>query len=187
MNLGKRLFLLGFLVLAAGSFGFAQSNQWIHIHVEDAEKSEKVKINVPVSLLESMVPVIEQRGVRKGRIHIHDEGDLSVQELRNIWAEIRKQGDVEFISIENKDANIRVLKQGKYLLVQPEEDSRKKVDIRIPLEVVDAMLSGEGEDLNLMAALRALKDSGIREIISIQDEEKYVRIWVDESNKGLQR
>lgn len=99
-----------------------------------------------------------------------------------MWKQIRSQGDSEFVSIQNRDTNIRVFTKNGYLFVKPQDDSKKNVDIRIPLSVVDAILSGDGESLNLKAAVQALKDSGVKDIITVKDEEKTVRVWIDDSN-----
>jgi hypothetical protein len=168
------LFLMAGISQAAG--------QWVHVHVDNPAKSEKVKINIPVSLMETMLPLIEEKGVQKGKIKLEDK-ELKVEDLRKMWNELRKQGDAEFLSVEDKDTSVRVYTEGNFLMVQPEKASKEKVKIKVPLSVVDALLSGHGDELNLTAAVKALKDSGVRDIISVQDDENIVRVWIDENNK----
>ena len=45
--------------------------------------------------------------------------------------------------------------------------------------MVDALLSGEGEELNLMAAMEALVDEGEGQLVTVTGENENVRVWVD--------
>jgi len=184
MGKAKSVLFLALLLMSAG-LAMAASQQWVHVRIENPADDEKVRVNIPIALVESMMPLIEQKGMERGVVRLHDS-DLSVKDLRNAWKQIRNQGDAEFVSIQNKDANVRVFTKAGYLYVQPQDHSRKNINIQIPLAVVDAMFSGEGEELNLKAAVQALKNSGVKDIITVKDEEKTVRVWIDESNTDNQ-
>jgi hypothetical protein len=182
-NTKSVLFLI--LMLMSAGIAMAASQQWVHVHIDNPTDEEKVRVNIPIALVESMMPLIEEKGMERGVVHLHEK-DLTVKDLRNIWKQIRSQGDIEFVSIQNRDTNIHVFTKGGYLYVQPQDHSRKNIDIRMPLSVVDAMLSGDGEELNLKAAVQALKDSGVKDIITVRDEDKTVRVWIDENNTDSQ-
>ena len=122
--------------------------------------------------------------MRDGNIRIN-EREFRVEDLRKAWNDIRDAGDMEFVSIEGRNGDVRIYVEGNLLLVQPERrNDKSKVDIRIPLKVVDAMLSGKGEELNLAAAVKALRDSGVKDIITVKDEDTSVRVWIDDKNVG---
>jgi hypothetical protein len=178
-----KILLLCIVFACSAALVSAATNQWVHVNVQDRFKDEKVKINIPLSLVETLLPLIEEKGFRDGRVHLNDH-DFKVSDLRKVWKELRSQGDTEFFSVESRETNIRMFIQGNYLMVKPQDHSRKNIDIQIPLVVMDAMLSGDDEELDLVAAVQALKKSGVREIISIQDEDKNVRVWIDETNRG---
>jgi hypothetical protein len=181
----KKLFLsAALIVLVAGLAPAAAAKMWVHVNVKDSFKDETVKINLPLSVIEAMLPMIEEEQLRKGSIQINDH-DFKVEDLRKAWNEIRNEGDMEFITVEGRDGNVSVRIEGKYLLVQPEKKSENsKVDIRLPLQVVDAMLSGTGNQLNLAAGIKALRDSGVKDIITVNDNHSSVRVWIDENNLG---
>ncbi len=184
-NMQKKHFLLflAVLVLSAG-LASATSKMWVHVHVEDTAKEEKVKINLPISVIETMLPMIQEKGLREGRMHFNNS-DLKIEDLRKVWKDIRDEGDMEFVSVESRNGNVRVYIQGNFLMVQPEEKAKNsKVDIRIPLQVVDAMFSGNGNELNLTAAVKALRDSGVSDIITVKDDHTNVRVWIDDKNLG---
>jgi len=57
------------------------------------------------------------------------------------------------------------------------------VEVKIPLAVVDALLSsGKNDELDLVAGLRMLSKQGDTELVSVKDEENTVRVWVDSKN-----
>jgi hypothetical protein len=177
------LFSVAGFLFSAG-LALASSKMWVHVHVQDSLKSETVKVNLPISVIETMLPMIQEEKIREGKININDR-ELRIADLRKAWNDIRDEGDMEFVSVESPDGNVRVYIQGNFLFVQPQEKSKdSKVDIRIPLKVVDAMLSGTGNELNLTAGIKALRDSGVKDIITVKDNHTSVRVWVDDKNLG---
>ena len=51
--------------------------------------------------------------------------------------------------------------------------------MRLPSRVVDALLAGGGEALDLRAALDELKTGGLGEILSVDDGDESVRLWIE--------
>ena len=58
-------------------------------------------------------------------------------------------------------------------------DSEETVRIQVPVAVLDALLSGEGEEVNVQAAVDELSKIGKGEIVRIEDEGDFVRVWID--------
>jgi hypothetical protein len=62
-------------------------------------------------------------------------------------------------------------------------EGAQKVRLEVPIDLVDALLSGEGESLNLSAAFSRLQT--LRgEILSVEDGPSRVRVWIDERKEG---
>jgi hypothetical protein len=60
-----------------------------------------------------------------------------------------------------------------------DETEKETVNIKVPISVVDALFSGEGDELNLVDALDKLKE--LRgEIVRVEGGDADVRIWIDE-------
>jgi hypothetical protein len=179
----QKYLVVGFVLCFAFSLQ-AASKEWLHVRVQNlTEAAETVKINIPLSLVETMLPLIEEKSLQDGRIHLNNK-DVSTAELRKIWKAVKDEGDTEFVTVEKKGENVRIFTESNFLMVQSDKDSAKKVNIKIPLAVVDAMLAGSGEGLNLMAAVQALRESGVRDIISVQDEKNTVQVWIDNKSKA---
>jgi len=49
------------------------------------------------------------------------------------------------------------------------------------VSLVDALLSGEGDEANVQAAILELKKRR-GDIVRVQDDDSHVRVWIDEQN-----
>lgn len=184
-DLKKFVLVSAFCLLAAGAQ--AATKEWLHIHVDETRGDEaKVNINIPISLIEVMLPLVEEKAVERGRIRLHDK-DFRVEDLRKIWKSVKDEGDTEFVSVEKRGEHVRVFTQGNFLMIQSDKDSKSKVNIKLPMAVVDAMLAGDGDDLDLLAGVKALKDSGVRDLITVEDDDTNVLVWIDDKNVPLER
>jgi hypothetical protein len=84
--------------------------------------------------------------------------------------------------VEKKEETVSIRRQGDQILV--EVDDRKegdKVNVQVPMSVVDALFSGDGQELNLKEAISELK-SLRGDIVRVDDGETKVRIWIDEKD-----
>ena len=60
---------------------------------------------------------------------------------------------------------------------------RSRVDVKIPMKVVEALLSAGKDELDLVAALRALSaHGGDTELVSVKSDDSTVRVWLDSKN-----
>ena len=108
--------------------------------------------------------------------------ELSVSDLRKAWNEMKATGDAEFATVEDEDQKVRVARAGNVMLIHVEKPNGKEsVRVEVPIEVVDALFSGQGEELNLRAGFAELqKRRG--DIVRVHDDHSTVRIWIDEGN-----
>lgn len=174
------LLTLGFLL----SFGVLDaSGQWLHVRVEEAGNGESVRINVPLALVETVLPLVKSEDFQQGTVRI-DSGEFTVAELREIWEVVKAQGTYEFAAIDSRTSKVRVALEEDSLVVRSIEDSDKEVFVTLPTGVVDALLSGGGNTLDVRAAVAALSAAGHGELVRIQDGESSVRVWIDGSSSG---
>ena len=124
--------------------------------------------------------MIENKEFAEGKIEL-DEIPLTVNQMREIWRTLQTEGDFDLASIKDEDVSLRIYKEGDWLHVRSEEDAEDKISINIPAAVVDALLSGEGDELNITAAVKMLAQSNVDEIARIEDGEDTVRVWIDSS------
>ncbi len=160
------------------------AERWLHVSVNNQNpKGERVRVNLPLSLAESLLAAVKHGRLEAGKIRIN-EFKVDNIDLRRAFEAIKSAKDGEFVTVESTEANVRVAKEKGFIIVKA-RDSRNKmgtVDVRVPIEVVDALFSGGPDELNLIAALRALAGKGDIELVSVKDTESTVRVWVDAKN-----
>jgi hypothetical protein len=166
------------LGLASG-LAVAAPELWLHVHVEEqGVGGETVRVNVPFSLIESVLPLVDHEHLKDGKVIIPSEAVGGELDLRQIWEAVRETKDGEFVRVQGPEENVRVAKSQGLLLVEARSRD-EKVDVRVPLEVVDALFSGDKDEIDVLAALRALERFPDHDIVTVDDGGTKVRIWVD--------
>ena len=56
--------------------------------------------------------------------------------------------------------------------------------VRVPKQFVDALLSGQGDELNISAAIGVIQTIGAQELVNITDDDTVVRVWIDASSSA---
>ena len=174
------------LVLFALTFtGAAAADQWIHLKVENQQDEELVTVNLPFSMLHAAVAMIPEEVKAEGEIAI-EEMDMDWDDLMTLWSEIKDAPEATFVTVETRDEKVVVKKEGEFLMVQTDErtESGADVDIKMPLAVVDALLSGPEGTFDFVAALEALADYGPGELMTVRDGDETVRLWIDDQNES---
>jgi hypothetical protein len=169
--------------LVVSGSAMAGDQAWLHVRIDsDDPDGDRVRLNLPIEMIESMLPMIETDEFGHGRIQINDT-DLNAAELRKMWNAVKSAEDGEFVSVENRRQSINVAKDDGILKVRIREHEGReedRIDMQLPMEVVDAMLAGEGDELDLVAGLQALREHGHAILVTGTDEGSDIRIWVDD-------
>jgi len=184
----KKVLLIAVAALLLMTSPILAQTPWVHVEVEEGgDDNTHVKVNLPLSGVQIAIEAAPKKFLEDGKIHLHArDHDIKVEDIRKIWAELRAAGDAEFVSVEGVDETVHVSRQGDLIRIVVdgrEEGNTKQVRVEVPVAVLDALFSGEGESLNLSAALGELK-SQRGDIVRINDGdgETKVRIWIDERN-----
>ncbi len=184
----KTLSLLALILFASLAVQAASPERWLHVRVEETgPNAENVRVNVPLSLAEKVLPSIQAEHIDHGKLTL-EEVDLHGVDLRTILAALRDLEDNEFVTVESNTDNVRVAKSRGNLLVKVSESRRSRddgkeeletVDVQIPMAVVDAMLTGNPNELDLAAGIRALANLGDMILVTVKERNSTVRVWVD--------
>lgn len=171
---GMALLLAGLTLAPA-----AAADLWLHIEV-NGEKGEEVEMNLPLSMVEAMVPD-ELRS--SSRLRIKDD-DYDIAELRRAWRQLEDSPDSTFLMVNEADSKVRIGKKGNFIVMNvTESGDGEEVQARIPVAVLGALLSGSGDQLDISAALRELARYGEGELLTVTGRDEKVRIWLD-GNSG---
>ncbi len=184
---------VGLLALSVAASAAAQTGTaWLHVRVEEAKQASKVAVNLPMTVVEAILKASPEMIEKHGKIHFGEEHGLKMADIRKAWKALAQAGDAELVTVESEDENVKVMRKGD--LVQVFVDNKPKVGkdgkpvkggeevrVEVPVSLVDAFLSGEGEEGNFEAAITELqKRRG--DIVRVKDDDSNVRVWIDEQN-----
>ncbi len=198
---GAALMLTGLLALAVSAQSKTQApasastaDKWLHVRVvEDGEKGETVRVNVPLSLAEAILPALKVNNhIDGGRVKIrhHHDWDNEI-DFRAAFDAVKKAPDGEFVTVQKgKDEEVRVSKKDGYLLVTVRDENTRRdgskrterVDVKVPMTVAEALFGGAKDELDILAAVRALARHGDTQLVAVEDGRTTVRVWVDSKN-----
>ena len=171
--------------LCLGSLSSAQDapQPWIHVEVVgDGDDAGNVSVNLPLAAAEVLMSMIPPDRIGGGEIRLTDTGvSVSISAVRKMWGQLMDAGDAEFLTFEQEDDTVRVARSGDEIQIRMARagDPGETAEMRLPVAVVDALLSGDGDSLNLRAALDQL--SQLRgDIVSVRENDRRIRVWIDE-------
>ena len=187
-TLGLMVSMLTFAALAM------PADRWIHIRViESGPDGDRVRINIPLSLAEAVLPTIKSDKLCDGKVRVEGHAFDQV-DLHALLEAVRKAQDNQYVTVESKDQNVEVAKSGEFLLIKVHENhegagksakaskATNTVDIKIPFKVAQALLSGNKDELNVLAAVQALDEYQNLDLVTVKDDSDNVHIWVDSNN-----
>jgi len=160
-----------------------QDEPWIHVEIT-GDNDANMNLNLPLAAIEAAIALAPEAIVRDGQLQLGSEQEVPVAAIRGMWQELRDVGDAEFATIQAEGKDVRIAREGDTIHVnvsdRDDDDNEEEVRVEIPVPVVDALLSGTGDTLNVRAAVQQL--STLRgEMVRVIEANNNIRIWIDES------
>ncbi len=175
----------------------SKSDQWIHVRIDSKDnKGEMVRVNVPLEMAEKVLPAINKDNLRNGKVHI-DSAHVEDVDFRALLDAVRTSRDGEYVTIQSNENDVRVAKSEGYLLVHITDKAKSKhseekdasgkvssekgakVEVKIPMKVVDALFSAGKDELDIVAALHALSAHGDTDLVTVKDSGNTIHVWID--------
>ena len=174
------------LVASAAAIGVAaqqETEPWVHVAMS-GDSGETLNLNLPLAAIEAAIALAPEAIVRDGQVQLGGAAELPIAAIRGMWQELIDVGDVEFVTIQAGGNDLRIAREGEIILITVNEsgDETAETDVRIeiPVPVVDALLSSQGDTLNIRAAVQEL--STLRgEMVRVVADDNNIPIWIDES------
>jgi hypothetical protein len=185
MKTARKVLSLLALVLAGSLVLASAPERYLHVRVIDSRTHELVRVNVPLSLAEAVIPAINHGKLRNGKVQIcgvkADEVDL-----RAILDALKSAPEGEFVTVQEPGNDVRVAKEHGQLVVHVTDNhGKQRVDVTLPWEVAQALSSNANvNELNIEAGVKALEMAGDVTLVAVTDDQQTVRIWVDSKNAG---
>jgi len=173
----------------------ANGERWLHVRVINTDaKGETVRINVPLDLAEKVLPAVNHDRLHEGKVRI-DSAHMDDVDLKAVLEAVRSAKDGEYVTVQGTENDVRVAKENNHLIIHvvekgqaggnkanPGNSKKCQVEIKVPMKVIDALLSAGKDELDLVAALHALGTQGDTELVSVKDNENTVKVWLDSKN-----
>ena len=161
-----------------------EPQNWIHVQIVGTDSAEgNMALNLPLSAVAAVVSMAPEGIIDSdGRLMVAEENGVSVAGIRQMWSGITDAGDVEFVAMEQEDRTVRVSRAGDQMEVRVDNaENDEMVRIDLPVVVVDALLSGDGDTLNIPAAIEQLGQ--LRgDIVRVTEPARQIRVWIDEQS-----
>lgn len=175
-------------VLAVLCFGTAAlaapPERYLHVKVDGQMGREHVRVNVPLSLAEKVIPAINHGQLRDGKVQLGNFHANGV-DLTALLDAVKSAPDGEFVTVQEPDTDVRVAKSnGKLVVHVLDKGGKEKVDVNIPWEVAQALASGGDQQLNVEAAIQALEKAGDTTLVTVTGNDQTVRVWIDSRNSS---
>jgi hypothetical protein len=150
---------------------------WLHVRVEETSRKSKVSVNLPLTVVEAAIKAAPEKIVRDGRFQI----SCARHNVRAWVGDL--PGDIDLVTVEEEDETVTVARKGDLVQVRVSRKDGEEVRVDVPVGLVDAALSGEGDEIEVGALVRELsKRRG--DIVQVNEKDSKVRVWIDESNTG---
>lgn len=165
------------LAAVAGS-ARAADNYWLHVTVDEGQGA-KVTVNLPLALAEKALPMLPwHEEMRWGNDRAH--GSVKLEDFRELWAEVKNSPDMAFVTVQEDDETVKVWKSKDFVFVEVRgDDGSEKVDVKVPIAVVDALVGGK--EIDFKGAFQALAERGGGDLVSVRDRDDNVRVWIDKT------
>lgn len=163
---------------AAPTLAASKSVIWMRVEVLDqGGEHSKVKINLPLSLIEVVVDSIDKR-----EFMAEFEEDHPSIDIKKLWGQIRKMDAQEFVTIESDEENVRVWKDNDFFRVNVKKAGEKEanVEIKLPLAVMDYLFETSSKDLSYEDLVDSLRGHLPLTVVQVQGDDENVKIWLEE-------
>lgn len=182
-HLAIALATLAALAAALPAAGLERGGEpWLHLAVDEAPPGgARVRINLPLGLVEAVLALVPAAEAREVRV-VLDDAEVPLAELETAWRRLGHRSGT-LLTVDEPRHRTVVSRRGGNLVIDSHDRRRgdERVVTRISAPVVDALLAGPGDTLDLAGAVRALATAGAGEIAADTDDGDRVRIWVDRS------
>jgi hypothetical protein len=165
----------------------APTTRYLHVRVSNPSTHELVRVNLPLTLAEKVIPAINHGQLREGKVQICNFKADNVN-IHAILDALKTAPEGEFVTVQDTGNDVRVAKERGQLVVHViDKKSSENVDVTIPWDVAQALISDTKEnELNVEAAVRALENVGDTTLVRVSGRDENVRVWVDSRNTNTE-
>ena len=177
----KVLALVALAALLAAPTAFAgDETRWINVHVTENSTNTNVEVHLPLNLVLTVLRNVDVENFHGGHIDLNLDEDMDIN-FPEIMKAVKDAPDGKFVTVTSDEADVNVHKQGDtlFITVNQKDDEMAKVEVTVPLELMDALSFGEENTLDIAALLESLDKLPNGELVKVTSNEANVRVWIE--------
>jgi len=177
----KALILVTVAALLAAPAAFASDEtRWVNVHVTENSSNTNVEVHLPLSLILTVLRNVDVENFHGGHVDLELDHDMDIN-FPEIMAAVKDAPDGKFVTVTSDEADVSVHKQAGtlYVTVDQKEDEMAKVEVTMPLELMDAFTFGEENTLDVAALLQSFDKLPDGELVKVTSNEANVRVWIE--------
>ncbi|HEY3174290.1 MAG TPA: hypothetical protein VGK94_00870 [Candidatus Polarisedimenticolia bacterium] len=169
------------LLAVAGAPARASDKEiiWMRVQVFDqGGEHAKVKINLPLSLIEVVIDSIDKREFMAELEEEHPSLDI-----QKLWRQIRKMEGDDFVTIESDKENVRVWKDKEFFRINVREAGfdEPNIEVKLPLAIMDYVFEKADErSFSFQELVEQLRGHLPLTLVQVKHGEENVKIWLEE-------
>ncbi|HVT44486.1 MAG TPA: hypothetical protein VMT00_08850 [Thermoanaerobaculia bacterium] len=157
---------------------------WLHVRIEgriegSPRDRSRIAINLPFESIGRALPALLQSRAGRCRISLRGE-DLDGAELRSLVRAATSSANGIQATIISREKQLSAIREGETLVVTARERRwRNESEIRMPVWMAEALVSGRGDELDVAAAVREIVRRGEGDLLLRGSDGASVHIWAD--------
>jgi hypothetical protein len=167
------------LLVGAGMALAGDDTRWLNVHVTETSSNTNVEVHLPLNLVLNIMEGIKVDSFDAGKIDL-DLGEAEI-DWPQVFGALKDAPDGKFVTVASDDADVEVKKEQGMMLVHvvAKEGGHEKVDVRIPMELMDALDVDEHNRIDVKALLTSLDRLPQGELVRVDADDANVRVWVE--------
>jgi len=167
------------LLAAPVAYG-AEETRWVNVHVTENSSNTNVEVHLPLNLVLTVLRNVDVENFHGGHVDLELDEDMDIN-FAEIMQAIKDAPDGKFVTVTSDEADVNVHKERGtiYIDVNQKEDEMAKVQVTLPVEMMDALSFGEENTLDVAALLEAFDKLPKGELVKVTSNEANVRVWIE--------
>ena len=167
------------LLAAPVAYG-AEETRWVNVHVTENSSNTNVEVHLPLNLVLTVLRNVDVENFHGGHVDLEIDEDMDIN-FPEIMQAVKDAPDGKFVTVTSDEADVNVHKQAGtlYVTVNQKEDEMAKVEVTMPMEMMDALSFGEKNTLDITALLQAFDNLPNGELVKVTSNEANVRVWIE--------
>lgn len=176
----KTMLVLAVAALLVPAAGAAEA--WFHVSVDGrGPEAEKVRVNIPLSLVEKLLPLVKNEDLQGGKLRMFECGEEAGIDFPALLKAVEEVQDGDFVTVQSTRQDVRVYKEKGYFFVKANrrQDKPETVTVKIPMSLARAFQPDARGEVDLAQVVRLLSEQQGEDLVTVMSDDHQVRIWID--------